>query len=132
MAYAAQADIEKIFGANNVSGSGGWSDMDNDANATKIANRISQALSHADEIINSRLRNSPYKLSLTTAAAATPTLITQLAAVLAGVWLYESRGAIDVGDEGVAHALAFHKKWVYGLLEDIASGKRRLDAVIGR
>lgn len=134
MAYCVQADIEKIWGANNVSSAtgGSWADMDNDGDATKISNRIAQAISHADEIINARLRGTPYKLDLTTAAAATPTLVTQLSAVLAGIWLYDSRGSTDVGDAGVEHAQAFWKKWAYGILEEIASGKLRLDAVMGR
>lgn len=134
MAYCAQADIEAIWGVNNVSSTthGSWADMDNDGNATKIAARIAQAVAHADEIVNSRMRSTPYKLDLTTAAGATPVLITHVAAVLAGLWLYEARGKTDVGDAGIEHAQAFWKKWAYGVLEEIATGKLRLDAVVGR
>lgn len=135
MPYSTKSDIEKIFGASNISTAGGWADMDNDGNATTIANRITQAISEADEIIDSRLMTTPYRLPLVTPSGTTlvtPTLITLVAAALAGVWLYDARGAIDVGSEGVPHALSYWKNWAYGVLEEIAAGNRRLNAVVGR
>jgi len=133
MAYSAKADIEKIFGANNVSGAGGWADMDNDGDSTKINNRISQAIEWADEMVDTRLRGTPHKLPLATAAGATPALITHISAALAGVWLFDPRGAVDIGDEGgMPNQLAHWKQYAYATLEEIASGKRRVDAVIGR
>jgi hypothetical protein len=127
-----QADIEKIFGASNVSGEGGWADMDNDNDSTKIANRIAQAIQEADEIIDGRLRGTAYKIPLVTASGGTPTLVTLLSAALAGLWLYDPRGAIDVGDEGVPHALSYWKGWAYGVLDQVTTGGCRLDALIGR
>lgn len=133
MAYSVQGDIEKIFGANNVSAASGWADMDNDGDSDKIDARIAQAISAADEIIDGRMRATSYKLSLVTAANTTPTMVTLISAALAGVWLYDPRGAADLGDEGgMPNQLAYWKKWANEMLEEIASGRRPLDAVIGR
>ena len=133
MAYASSAGMVKIFGANAITASGGWADMDNDGDSTKITNRINQAISQADAMIDDRLRNSGYKVPLATAAGGTPTIISMIADSLAGVWLYDPRGAIDVSDEtSMPHHLQYWKTWAYAVLEEIATGKRRISAVLGR
>lgn len=131
MAYCAQSDIEAIFGANSVSK---WADMNNNQNSTQITARITQAIAEADEIINGRLRGTSYRLPLLSASGTslvTPTLVTHVAAVLAGLWLHDPRGAIDVGGEGVPHALSYWKGWAYKVLDEIALGNIRLDAMRG-
>jgi hypothetical protein len=125
--YCAKADIEQVFGPTNVSK---WADLDNDADGTKIASRITAAIAYASEAIDDVLRCTSYQTPVVTASEATPTTIKDLAAKLAGIWLYEARGSHDFDQNSGQpyHRYAWVKRECYRTLEDIRNGRRKLDA----
>lgn len=103
MTYADRDDIELQFGASNVLK---WADIDNDADNASITDRIDWALDLADEEINTRLRMGPYAIPFTTV----PVKIKNMAAIWAGILLYEARGVPDSEDGAGKHQLSQFKK----------------------
>lgn len=127
--YCTQAQIEVVYGVNNIAK---WADIDNDANATTKANRITAAISYASEEIDDVLRTMGVRIPIVTASGSTPTTIVHIAAVLAGLWLYEGRGAEDYNRDGtIRHGHAWRRDWAYQYLDDLKSGKRAIDGTIG-
>ena len=90
--YIDSGDINNVFGEDNVIR---WSQLDNDV-ATADTNRLTQAITFAEDHVTDRLRNGPYALPFTTC----PETVKNIMATLAGVWLYESRGLTDDNEEG--------------------------------
>ena len=86
MAYSTQTDIENVFGQQNVKV---WSDLDGDG--TLDSTRVAASIAYADEFINSLLRGGVYAVPI----GSSNVLITNWSAVLAGAWLYRSRGLLD-------------------------------------
>ena len=123
MSYCARADIESVFGVENVKQ---WADLDNDEVSTKIAARITAAIAYAQAEVDDRLRGGPYTPPLDEPP---PSVITDIAAKLAGVWMYENRGVRDYNpDTGEAeHRLTFQKDDAEKKLREIRVGLRRLD-----
>ena len=108
MSYCQRSDIEDIFGVTNVAQ---WADLDNDEKAAKITARIARAIAVADAEVDSRLRGSPLTVPVVDSAGDTPVLITDVAARLAGVWLYENRGVQDAPeDSNGEHRLSGHRR----------------------
>lgn len=116
--YADQADIEDIYGVENVRL---WSNLENesgDADATRIA----RALEYADRWIDRELRVAGYSV------AADPNVIpttsddfdhlTDVAAEAAGAWLYKSRGKQDQ-DANMAGKMAGHERHAEDALRDL-------------
>jgi phage gp36-like protein len=121
--YCDRGDIEDQFGVANV---GKWADLENHNDDAMISARIDAAIAWAKQEIDDRLRGRYYEIPFSPA----PATIVRIAATLAGVWLYESRGVQDF-DEATGkpnHKLAWAKDQADKLLVDIVSGKRRLDA----
>ena len=90
MSYCNRTDIENVFGQDNVAI---WSNLDNDgleADETRIAAAIAFAAAHID----ARMHAGRYALPLR-AASGQLTQITDLAARLAGIWLYEARARTE-------------------------------------
>lgn len=129
-AYCIQADIELIFGTTNVSAADGWADINKDANATTISDRIDQAIAVASERIDDVLRLSPYGAAYTNAAGTQSVTITDLAAKLAGIWLYETKGAYDMDPQSrrPIHRFGFMKRDAERRLREIREGLVRIDA----
>ncbi len=127
MAYASEAEIKQIFGSTNVDK---WSDLDDDANASNMAARIAVAVLVADDQIDDAARGMPYRIPLANAAGSTPRTIINLAATIAGLWLYEARGTNDYHPQtGVpSHRLAWKALEVRRTLRDIRTGIRKIDA----
>jgi len=119
--YAAQSDVEAVFGTANVAV---WSNLDSDS-TTANTSRIASAIAVAEQSIDDRLRGGPYSLPLTAVGSGGLVTVTDWAARLAGVWLYESRG---VEDE-TANQIAAHKKMVHGEIDAYMAGTRRLDCL---
>ncbi len=117
MSYCERTDIEALFGRKNTAA---WADLDGNENTTAIAARITAAIAYADGEIDDTLRHGPYAVPLT----GTHTSITDAAARLAGVWLYESR-RLDDDDEN--DSVSRHEKHARDLLKSIMTGQRRLD-----
>jgi len=91
MAYSTQTDIENVFGEKNVET---WSDLDGDG--TLDSTRVAASIAYADEFINSMLRGGVYAIPI----GSSNVLVTNWSAVLAGAWLYRSRGLRDDNLEG--------------------------------
>ena len=93
--YASQNDIENIYGPYNIVR---WSDIDN-ANDPPIADltRIQAALDYSCAEINNFFRDGPYELPLSPSSDAQT--LRNWSAVLAGAWLYASRGQQDSGGQ---------------------------------
>jgi len=130
MSYCVQSDIELEFGATNV---GEWADIDNDASAPTKAARIAEAILVADEEIDEILRLTQFRLAATQAdGSGTPKTINRLARVIAGLWLYEARGAVDYTRDGSPkHGHWWRREWADKYLEQLRSGERKLDALVG-
>lgn len=128
MAYSARADIDFIFGTDNVTA---WATRDDSDDAADILARVNRAIEESDEEIDDVMRTMAYQVPVVTAAGATPVTIRGLSARLAGVRLYEAYGVQDYSVEsGVArHRLSWHWEYAQRILEDIRTGKRKISAV---
>lgn len=115
MSYAALSDIQMVFGSTNVDK---WADLNNDGNT---AARIAWALDLATREIDERLRRGPYEVPFPTV----PDTIRDMAAQLAGVYLYNSRGITDTED--APNPVRWHEKDVKNKLREIQTGLRKLD-----
>jgi hypothetical protein len=95
--YAAQSDVESQFGIDNVRT---WSQLDNSLTSADVS-RIQAALDYADAKIISTFANFGNYVTPLAPIADGIALVTRWAAVIAGAWLYQSRGLRDndpVGD----------------------------------
>ena len=96
--YAAQSDVEDIFGVTNVAV---WSQLDpTQPPGTAETDRIQRALDYADARIVSFFRNYGNYATPLAPQNNDVDLVTRWAATLAGVWLYQSRGQRDDTPEG--------------------------------
>lgn len=94
--YAAQCDVESQFGIDNIRV---WSQLDN-TQATADVARIQQALNYADGMIISTFANFGNYVTPLAPIGTDAVLVTRWAAVIAGAWLYQSRGMRDEDSEG--------------------------------
>jgi len=126
--YCTQDDVEQIYGAANVAK---WADLDNLGNVVTIAARIAAAIAWACNEIDSRFRKFIYDLPLANAEGDTPLEVTNIAATLVGVWLYENRGIQDFNpDTGASvHKLEWNRRRAERTMREILSSTRTLDAV---
>jgi hypothetical protein len=91
--YAAQSDIEDIFGITNVAV---WSQLDpTQPPGTADTDRIQRALDYADARIIAFFRVHGNYATPLVPLNSDADLVTRWDATLAGVWLYESRGLRD-------------------------------------
>lgn len=123
--YCARADIENVFGITNAET---WADLDNDGDAGKITARIASACAWATREINDRLRASIYVTPLVEdEGGALPETVVDLAANLAGVWLYEHRGVKDYNpDTGASvHRLQYQKDAANRVIRMVLAGQRQ-------
>jgi phage gp36-like protein len=96
--YAAQSDIEDIFGITNVAV---WSQLDpTQPPGTVDVDRIQTALNYADARIVSFFRNYGNYVTPLAPQNNDVALVTRWDATLAGVWLYQSRGQRDDTKDG--------------------------------
>ncbi len=121
--YCNRTDIELMFGRANVAQ---WADLENTADAQLGFTRVSRSIEVAQEIIDNALRDGRYVIPF----ISPPVAIVNIAATLAGVWLYESRGIEDFDeDTGAAiHKLSAHKRMASHTLSEIRGVKQSLDA----
>lgn len=128
--YCAQSNVEDVFGVENVKQ---WSDLDN-SGATDT-DRVSRACDVASEMIDDVLRATLHKvpsIKKSDATAISDTIV-NLAAVFAGIWLYEARGSQDYDPRTgpPVHRFEFLRARSEKMLENIRTGKVLLDAVKG-
>jgi phage gp36-like protein len=127
MSYGSVGGINAKFGTINVTV---WADLDNDANAGKIAAREAVALAYADAEIDAALRDTHYRKPLATIAAAVPVIIADIANALAGCWLKDARGQDTYDKDGSPQdSLTWHRTKAYQDLSRIKSGEITLDAL---
>lgn len=128
--YCDQTDIEDIFGSDAVDK---WLTVDATDGSSEKAARLARAIAYAGDRIDDVLRTTSYKVPAATSSAATPTTIENLAASLAGLWMFSIRGHQDIEmREGLPiHRYYFLEKQVNEQLELIRTGKVKLDAVTG-
>ncbi len=126
--YCTRAQIEDRFGVTNVSA---WGDINNDEVAATITARIARAINVASDKIDDALRRSPYLIPLTTPAGATPTVIVDIAATLAGVWLRTARGVEDFDPKSgkPIHELSPLEYAAERDLENIRTGQPKINAL---
>jgi len=130
VSYCTQDDVELRYGENNIAL---WGNVDNltGASATAaIAARVTAGIAAVDDDFDDVFRLCNYRVPLATEAAAVPASVGDKAAWAVGVWLYESRGAQDTDSNGNAmHRLVWIKKNILRWLEEVRTGKRKLNAV---
>lgn len=125
--YCTRADMEGFFGVENVTE---WADLDSTGDAAQIEARITEAIANAASEIDGTLRASFYKLPLRTATGAVPDQVKVFCKKLAGVDLYERKAGRNMDEEGQAgHGIRGHRQEVLAILQQIATGTRRLDAM---
>ena len=126
--YCTQSQIEDVFGVENIQT---WSDLDN--SGTTDTARIARAIAVVSERIDDVARITNYKIPLADEDAATSASLSDLAATLAGIWLYEARGSQDFNPQTgeVAHRLEFKRQRAEQMLNDIRDQRIRLDAIRG-
>lgn len=122
--YATRADVELRFGKENVKI---WASLDGIPVESDISAKITESIAYAQDEVDGILRKGPYDIPFTTV----PTPIKRLTADLAGVWLHQARGLVNVdGDDdpkSLAQALTrLHGKAI-ARLQDIAVGRFTLD-----
>lgn len=109
--------IELIYGANNILR---WADADNDADGTKISNRIAWAANRATMFIYSKLSKR-----FTVPFDPIPVLVAELICERAGVELFISpRGLITGTDE--FEAIKLHMDTVNNTIKELLAGTRYL------
>ena len=100
--YAAQSDIEDIFGTTNVAL---FSQLDpTQPPGTADITRIQRALDYSDATIISFFRNQGNYATPLAPLDTDADLVKRWSATLAGVWLYESRGLRDQTKDGNRYA----------------------------
>ena len=123
--YCDRHDIEMIFGAKNVAL---WADLDSSEDEQTIEDRIQKAINVATAEVDSLLSSGPFRLPLASSLDGVPLLIRELTATLAGVYLYECRGAeaTSLQDGQPIHPYMFKRLWALSVLRDLKEGKRRI------
>lgn len=109
VAAVADQDLFDFFGQVNVEK---WADLDNDDDATKIANRIASAISDATEEVTDELRGH-----VDVAEAVATRTVQRIIIRYAGVDLYARRGLEDEN-----HEMARHRKHGRSQLERVILG----------
>jgi hypothetical protein len=122
--YPTRGDVEAVFGVENVKK---WADLDDDQDEIKIAARILWARQEASDEIDDRIRCGPYVVPF---ESPYPRQVVRRSAILAGVILYDSRGAtdMDVNDEPM-HRLSPMRKQVEKWLSQILAGRVKFSGV---
>ena len=129
--YADQSDVENVFGTTNVAV---WSNLENTGTGSQVvanSTRIQLALNYADAQINGRFLGGPFLTPISGALASQ--LCRDWAAKIAGVWLYESRGQLDVLTTDAGGQRPYNKyagliKEVYAQMQRYKGGALSWDA----
>lgn len=126
MAYGSRSNMEALFGTERIKE---LADYDETGESADIATAITNALAHADDIINSRMRQSHLRVPLVTSAGATPELVANIANRLAAGWLARQWRLESVPPGEAGERVLAYEQEAMGELNAIASGKLRLDAI---
>ena len=123
--YCTLAQVQDVFGVENIKQ---WSDLD--SSGSLDTDRVARAIAVASEEIDDVARVSTYTIPLADQDAAISVSISDLAATLAGIWLYESRGSQDFNPQTgeASHRLEFKLLRAQQKLNDIRDQRIRIDA----
>jgi len=126
--YCTRSDIETVFGTDNVSQ---WGDLNNTGVGATILARITWAIGHIGDDFDSIAAIRHLRIPIQDQDGSTPTFVRDLAAMAAGVLLYEGRGVEDVDREGnFIHRLAPIRDRVYRTFEQIRRGEREIPGAV--
>jgi hypothetical protein len=100
--YGTRAGIEGIYGTTNVSGAGGYADVNDNGDAVDIDGQIDRARQHAYDWINSKLRGAGLTAPATADNFTEFGLLDDIENERAGAWLYFKRGKNDNDPNGAA------------------------------
>ena len=120
MSYASRSDLELVYGKSNIEK---WADIDNDGDPVAIDARITWALEEADDRVDNRMLEGPYVIPFNPV----PRSVVNIAARLAGYYLYESRGMTDP-DDTAKNQVKPLRGYAEQQLDDMLSNRIRLDA----
>lgn len=111
--YATLEDVEDWYGIDNVAQ---WSQLDNNL-ATADFIRVARALAYADRQIDRELKTGGYIAPIASSSADFK-LLTDIAAEMAGAWLYFARGLRDTS-EAMDGKMEAHRKHAEDELQDL-------------
>ena len=116
-----RSSIEDVFGKENVRK---WADIDGDNDPSKITSRITDAISFSQADLYSRFRDTQYKVPF----EGTDTLMDELWAHLAGLWLHKHKSIMDYDPETkrASNPMQHLIDWVDTTIEEIRADKRIL------
>jgi len=121
--YCQLSDLYQQFGRKNVRA---WADVDNDADEGHMQSRIDQGITYATAEVDDTLRRGRYTLPF----SPVPRQIRMIAAQLAGVYLYVSRGVEDDETSTGEHAYRHMERMARTRLRRLLSGQTVLDATV--
>ena len=124
MSYITQTDIEDIFGTTNVAK---WSQRSQASTSTTADTaRIADAITYAEDVVNSRFRHvSRYTIPFVATGSAMDQSVVYWCAALAGVWLFNARGATtDKNADG--DGIRSHRAIAMAEMDAVLAGMRRL------
>jgi hypothetical protein len=122
MSYCVQADIENVFGKDNVAV---WSRLDDTEGADTT--RIASAIIIATTLIEAQFRDSFYLVPLVPLDAGTTSLIANWTAIGAGIWLFNNRPGYKNYEDDDVKGFAQIKRGAEKQILDVLSGKMRLN-----
>jgi phage gp36-like protein len=117
MAYATRADVEQVYGADNVRK---WADLDNRGSTADVDARVLWALNLATARMNAHLLGGVYTVPFVTPY---DLLVIDANARLAGLLLYQARG---ITDETVSDVLRRSRDEYFRVVRSIRSGRLTL------
>lgn len=121
MSYATADNLNTRFGSTNITK---WADLEGDASG--VTARITAALAYADACIDQTLRGGGYAVPVQFQAnTGTDVMLQDWACVIAGHWLYFSRGLLDEDKQQGKIEKLFEE--VEKKLASVRAGKLRLD-----
>lgn len=120
--YSVRANVEDIYGLDNPKK---WADLDDDGDTIKIASRINEMITLADNEINCRLRAGPYKIPFIVIPY--DGMLVNMSARLAGVFLSECRGPTNADKD--RNRVQWHREQVDTTINGILAGKYRFDTI---
>ena len=122
--YINKANVEAIFGTDNVAE---WSNLDNDDAQANEA-RVDDAIAFAEGFIDDRFRDGKYAVPLVGNSTNALQTIKNVAVQLAGWWLYRARGLRDSETED--DKMTTHQEEANTIIDGFLSGRMKLNAVL--
>ncbi len=129
--YCVEADVQNRFGTTNLDT---YLNMDGSNTSAQKTARLNAGIAAIGGYIDSILQASQFSCAIPIidpATSTTPGLITDVAAWLVGIWVYEANGVLDTDRDGrTLHKYAFRRDWCEKTLEDIRIGNKRITAIV--